>query len=100
MVPIGILLAAGLDMGIRPSGPESNGWGLIHLACKSGNTERVEWCLDKGVDVDQPTLDEMYTPLMIACLYRHTSMVAFLLSKKVERVCMWAHTTTTIALIL
>lgn len=57
---------------------------LLHLAInrieKRGNTEVVDWLLDKGADVNLAD-DDGYTPLMLAAQYDHVAVVKRLLKK-------------------
>lgn len=57
---------------------------LLHLAInrieKRGNTEVVDWLLDKGADVNLAD-DDGYTPLMLAAQYGHAAVVKRLLKK-------------------
>ncbi len=57
---------------------------LLHLAInrieKRGNSEVVDWLLDKGADVNLAD-DDGYTPLMLAAQYGHLAVVKRLLKK-------------------
>lgn len=57
----------------------------IHYLTINGCIKNVEFLLDKGVDVDQPTFEESRVrPIDLACVYGHLSIIKLLISRGAE----------------
>ncbi|VDI53146.1 Hypothetical predicted protein [Mytilus galloprovincialis] len=62
---------------------------LLQL-CENGDIPMINWCLNHGVDVNQCWHDETkqsvdgWSPVMMACKYRHTEIVRMLIDRKAD----------------
>jgi len=56
----------------------AEGWGLLHMACKNGSSDIVQYLLENGANIELTTnMNE--TPLYIACENGHLNVVKMLL---------------------
>lgn len=72
---------------VDKSGLHPYGWGYavspLHMAVQWGQKEKVEYLLDKGVDIDFPDGNGS-TPLHIALLYRRMEVAQLLVERGAE----------------
>ena len=60
---------------------DEEGFSLLHLNAKEGNTENVQMLISKGADIEVKDRENGSTPLLWACKKGHTNVVNILLGK-------------------
>ncbi|GIW52076.1 MAG: hypothetical protein KatS3mg081_1431 [Gemmatimonadales bacterium] len=75
----------------RPAAPEplsyedwvgkQGGMAALHYAAREGRLEAVRLLLDAGADIDQVTLGDHSTPLLVAIINGHYDLAMYLLSR-------------------
>lgn len=74
-----VLLYYGADLNFARAEYNTDGETILHVACKMGATDVVEWMLQQGVDCNQLTSRDYRLPLMLAVERNHLSVAMILL---------------------
>lgn len=76
---------AAFEYGANPDCSANGCWGLLHVVAKSGDIEFARVLLDNGADMEFRTLEDEFTPLMVAAINGKGQMVTFLIGRGAKR---------------
>ena len=74
-----------LDLNVEvDAGYDFTSTRLIHLFCKHGNPELIQYLIDKGVELECPDREGNY-PLHLICRHSTASMIKYIIAKGVNK---------------